>query len=79
MSKTLDNVKQVNRGEQAYNFLLTMFDIKDSKKASGADASAVLLNNKIRSVRKNSFDATDYSFDKIIVAFNELMRTIKGA
>lgn len=78
MSKTLDNVKPVNRGEQAYSFLLTMFDIKDSKKASGADASAVLLNNKIRSVRKNSFDATDYSFDKIIVAFNELMRTIKG-
>ena len=78
MSKTLDSVKPVNRGEQAYNFLLTMFDIKDSKKASGADASAVLLNNKIRSVRKNSVDAADYSFDKIIVAFNELMRTIRG-
>ena len=77
MSKTLDNVKPIGRGEQAYKFLLTIFDLADSKKATSNDKSALLLCDKIRPVRNQMFDAKAYSFDEIIAVFNEFIRATK--
>lgn len=77
MSKTLDNVKPVNRGEQAYKFLLTIFDIADSKKAMSNDVSMLKLCDRLRPIRQNMFDAKAYSFDEIIKVFNEFSRATK--
>lgn len=77
MSKVLDSVKPISRGEQAYKLLLAMFNISDSKKA-GSDRSDLLLKENLRPVRYNSFDPANYSFDEIILLFNEIMHTIKG-
>lgn len=76
MSKVLDKVKPIERGEQAYKFLLTMFGIADSKKSAGNNASNLLLNDRLRPIRNNTFDAADYSFDKILNTFNELLRGV---
>lgn len=78
MSKTLDAIKPVGRGEQAYKLLLTCFNIADDKQSLGNDRSGKLLKDALRPIRQNSFNAKNYSFDKIIILFNELMRVIKG-
>ena len=77
MSKVLDSIKPISRGEQAYKLLLAMFNISDSKQA-GSDRANLLLKENLRPVRYNSFDPANYSFDKIILLFNEIMHTIKG-
>lgn len=77
ISKTLDKVQPINRGEQAYMFLLTMFGLSDSKKIMSADISLRRLCDEIRSVRNVSFDAENYQFNEIITVFNELVRCTK--
>ena len=77
MSKTYDAVKAIGRGEQAYKFLLAMFSLSDAKK-SGASRADFLLNDEIRKVRNNQFDAEAYSFDQILITFNELSKVVKG-
>ena len=78
LAKRLDNVKPVDRGIQAYNFLLTLFRINNSKQKLDNDKAVLQLCDAIRPVRNIPFDATAFSFDKIIVVFNELLRAIKG-
>ena len=77
MSRVLDSINPIGRGEQAYKLLLAMFNISDSKQA-GSDRANLLLKDNLRPVRYNSFDPANYSFDKIILLFNEIMHTIKG-
>lgn len=76
-AKTLDQVKPIGRGEQAYKLLLTMFDLCDSKKAAGNDKSMLLLCDRIRPLRDNWFDPKSFSFDEIIQVFNEFSRVTK--
>lgn len=78
MSKTFDKVKSLERGEQAYKFLMTMFDIADCKKAANANASRMQLNDRVRAVREKVFDPVDYSFDKILTTFNSLSTIVNG-
>lgn len=78
MSKTLDVVKPISRGEQAYKLLLTCFNITDTKQSPGNDKSNLLLKDNLRPIRQNSFNAEDYLFDNIIVLFNDISRIIKG-
>ena len=78
MSKSLDKVNPVRRGEQAYKFLLMMFGISDSKKAVSNDKSILLLSDELRAVRGNPFEPKAYRFDEILALFNELMRAVKG-
>ena len=76
-SKVLDKVKPISRGDQAYQFLLTMFNINNSKKAMSNDKSALLLCDQIRPLRNNSFVADDFSLNKILNIFNDLLHAIK--
>lgn len=78
LSRTLDFIKPIGRGEQAYKLLLTCFNIENDKQASANSRSNLRLKDALRPVRQNMFNAQDYSFDKIIVLFNELMRAVKG-
>lgn len=77
MSKTMDAVNPVNRGEQSYKFLLAMFNLHDSKKATSNDKSMMCLSDAIRPLRNNIFEAKDFSFNEIIYVFNELSRATK--
>ena len=76
-AKTMDQVKPIGRGEQAYKLLLTMFDLCDSKKAAGNDKSMLLLCDRIRPLRDNWFDPKSFSFDEILQVFNEFSRVTK--
>ena len=76
-SKTMDQVKPIGRGEQAYKLLLTMFDLCDSKKAASNDKSMLLLSDRIRPLRGNWFDPKQFSFDEILQVFNEFARATK--
>jgi hypothetical protein len=76
-SKTMDQIKPIGRGEQAYKFLLTMFDINDSKKAPSADKSTLLLCDRIRPLRTTWFNPKAFAFDEILQVFNELSRATK--
>jgi hypothetical protein len=73
-AKTMDQVKPICRGEQAYKLLLTMFDLCDAKKAASADKSMLLLCDRIRPLRGNWFDPKSFSFDEILQVFNEFSR-----
>ena len=73
-AKTMDQVKPIGRGEQAYKLLLTMFDLCDSKKATSNDKSMLLLCDRIRPLRDNWFDPKSFSFDEILQVFNEFSR-----
>lgn len=78
MSKNLNNVKPVGRGEQAYKLLHAVFNIpliKTKEDLSNIDNS---LNEALKPVRYNSFDAGKYAFDEIIICFNDLMTAVKG-
>lgn len=76
-AKTMDQVKPIGRGEQAYKLLLTMFDLCDAKKAASADKSMLLLCDRIRPMRGNWFDPKQFSFDEILQVFNEFARATK--
>ena len=76
-ARTLDQVKPINRGEQAYKLLLTMFGISDSKKAASADTSRMLLCDRIRPMRNTWFNPKNFSFDEILQVFNEFSRVTK--
>lgn len=76
-AKTMDQVKPIGRGEQAYKLLLTMFDLCDSKKAVSNDKSMLLLCDRIRPLRGNWFDPKSFSFDEILQVFNEFSRVTK--
>ena len=76
-AKTMDQVKPIGRGEQAYKLLLTMFDLCDSKKATSNDKSMLLLCDRIRPLRDNWFDPKSFSFDEILQVFNEFARVTK--
>ena len=76
-AKTMDQVKPIGRGEQAYKLLLTMFDLCDSKKAASNDKSMLLLCDRIRPLRDNWFDPKSFSFDEILQVFNEFSRVTK--
>ena len=76
-AKTMDQVKPIGRGEQAYKLLLTMFDLCDSKKAASNDKSMLLLCDRIRPLRDNWFDPKSFSFDEILQVFNEFARVTK--
>lgn len=78
MSRVMDFVKPVGRGEQAFSLLLTMFRLRDDKKAKGSSVNDLRLNDAVRPVRNSMFVAEDYSFDRILSAFNEVCRAIKG-
>lgn len=78
ISSNLDAVKPVGRGEQAYKLLMTCFNIDNDKQASAASRSSLRLKDSLRPIRQNTFDAEAYSFDKIVVLFNELMHVVKG-
>ena len=77
LAKTMDQVKPIGRGEQAYKLLLTMFDLCDSKKAVSNDKSMLLLCDRIRPLRDNWFDPKSFSFDEILQVFNEFSRVTK--
>ena len=77
ISKTMDYVNPISRGEQAYKFLLAIFDLNDSKKAASNDKSMMVLCDRIRPLRNNIFEAKDFSFNEIIYVFNELSRATK--
>ncbi len=70
----LDKVKPVGRGEQAYKFLLAMFNIANTKKAAFADCAIKKLANEIRKVRDIYFNPVVYRLDEILNLFNSLMR-----
>lgn len=76
-AKTMDQVKPIGRGEQAYKLLLTMFDLCDSKKVTSNDKSMLLLCDRIRPLRDNWFDPKSFSFDEILQVFNEFLRATK--
>ena len=76
-AKTMDQVKPIGRGEQAYKLLLTMFDLCDSKKAASNDKSMMILCDRIRPLRGNWFDPKSFSFDEILQVFNEFARATK--
>ena len=76
-AKTMDQVKPIGRGEQAYKLLLTMFDLCDAKKAASNDKSMLLLCDRIRPLRDNWFDPKSFSFDEILQVFNEFARVTK--
>ena len=76
-AKTMDQVKPIGRGEQAYKLLLTMFDLCDSKKTASNDKSMLLLCDRIRPLRDNWFDPKSFSFDEILQVFNEFARVTK--
>ena len=76
-AKTMDQVKPIGRGEQAYKLLLTMFDLCDSKKAASNDKSMMILCDRIRPLRGSRFDPKSFSFDEILQVFNEFARATK--
>lgn len=77
MSKTLDAVHPIGRGEQAYKLLLTCFNLNNGKQSKGNDKSNLLLKDQLRPIRNSQFVASNYSFDKIIVLFNDIIKISK--
>lgn len=72
----LDKVKKIERGEQAYKFLLAMFNISNAKQAKAADKSLKNLTTAIHAVRDSMFEPKAYNFDEILETFNELLRAV---
>lgn len=68
----LDGVKKVERGEQAYKFLLAKYDISDAKQAGSLDVSRRRLRDEIAERITVPFDPTDRGFDKMIELFSSL-------
>ena len=76
MSKTLDAIKPVGRGEQAYKFLLAAFSLIDDKKSAYNSKTDIRLRDSIRPLRNNEFCANNFMLNDILETFNELMRCI---
>lgn len=72
-------IKPIHRGEQAYRFLLTMFDIADSKKTLGADPAIINLCDAIRDLRNNTFDPKRQRFNEILELFADLATVTKNS
>lgn len=70
----LDNITKVGRGDQAYKFLLALYDLNDSKQAGTADTSRRRLRERIDLVRGNLFDPNYKDFAKMLDFFNSLMQ-----
>lgn len=68
----LDGVKKVERGEQAYKFLLAKYDISDAKQAGSLDVSRRKLRDEIAERITVPFDPTDRGFDKMLELFSSL-------
>lgn len=73
-AKVRDAVAPIGRGEQAYAFLLSIFDIADGKEATMYNA----LLNSIRAVRDQPFDPEAYAFDRILIVYCDLCRAMRG-
>lgn len=73
-SLNLDFVNPVNRGEQAYKFLLALYDLNDSKQAGTADVSKKKLRDLIEPKIGTIFNPNDGDFNLLIETFNELSR-----
>lgn len=71
-SLLLDGVKKIERGEQAYKFLLAKYDINDAKQAGALDSSRIRLRNAIAEKIDTPFDPTERNFDKMIELFSRL-------
>ena len=69
-SKTLDKVKRIERGEQAYKFLVAMFGLLDDKKAIGASNTFKLVSKALTQVRATPFDPSAYKFGQMLDEFN---------
>lgn len=78
LSNSLDYIKKIGRGEQAYKILMTCFNINSDKQVAANSASNLKLKDALRPVRYSMFNAEDYSLDKILFVFNDLMKTVKG-
>lgn len=78
LSNSLDNIRKIGRGEQAYKILLTCFNIIADKQIATNSVSNLKLKDALRPIRYNAFIASDYALDKILFLFNDLMKTIKG-
>lgn len=76
-SRIHDSVKPISRGSQAYNLLLTCFNIKDDHSKASNSKTFNRLKESIASVRNNGFDASAYKLDKILNLFNELSKILK--
>lgn len=68
----LDGVKKIERGDQAYKFLLAKYDINDSKQTGTLDSSKLRLRNAIAEKITVPFDPTERRFDKMIELFSSL-------
>lgn len=79
LAKTQTYIKPVNRGEQAYKFLLTLFNIADSKKNLSVDTAILLLCDELRGCRNNWFDPKLNRFDEVLELFNDLSTVTKNA
>ena len=73
-SLNLDYVNPINRGEQAYKFLLALYDLNDSKQAGTADVSKKKLRDLIEPKIGTIFNPNDGDFNLLIETFNELSR-----
>ena len=73
-SLNLDFVNPINRGEQAYKFLLALYDLNDSKQAGTADISRKKLRDLIEPKIGTIFNPNDGDFNLLIETFNELSR-----
>lgn len=73
-SLNLDFVNPINRGEQAYKFLLALYDLNDSKQAGAADVSRKKLRDLIEPKISTIFNPNDGDFNLLIETFNELSR-----
>jgi len=78
LSRTMDGVKPVGRGEQAYKFLYAIFNITNPKRKEQSSNIDSNLNTQVAAVRNMPFDATNYSFDRIISCFSKFTQAVKG-
>jgi hypothetical protein len=68
----LDGVDKVGRGEQAYKFLLAMFDLNDSKQTGSLDNSRKRLRDTIALRIDKVFDPTENNFADMVDMFSRL-------
>lgn len=72
MSKVYDSIKAIERGEQAYQILLTIFNIINDQDNPNEDRSMALLRDKLRQVRDTPFKQENYRFNDIVLVFDRL-------
>ena len=72
MSKSCDSINPIKRGEQAYQILLTIFNIVNEVDNPSEDRAMTLLRDKLRQVRDNPFKQENYRFNDIMLTFDRL-------